>query len=56
MKILTTEEAFEKCEFVFIEHDCGFHLALDATYLEQVANIVLNCPAYLAAIDMEDVT
>lgn len=47
MKILTKEEAHKKCEFVYIECDCGFHLALDATYIEQVDDIVMTCPSCL---------
>ena len=45
MRELTKEEADEKCEFMYIECECGFHFALDATYLDQVGDIVMNCPA-----------
>jgi len=28
-----------------IECDCGFHIGLDATYLDQVGDISIKCPS-----------
>lgn len=27
------------------ECDCGFHIGVDATYIEQISEIVMVCPA-----------
>jgi hypothetical protein len=54
MKILSTQEANEKCEFMYIECNCGFHIGLDATYLDQVGDIILNCPACINVIYTKD--
>lgn len=37
----------ETTEYVLevIECNCGFHLGVDATYLDQVDSIVVNCPS-----------
>ena len=38
-----------------IECDCGFHLGLDSTYLEQVGPITIECPVcgnVLSSIDI----
>ena len=53
MRELTKEEADEKCEFMYIECDCGFHLGLDATYILQVADIMIVCPSCLKEINTE---
>jgi len=45
MKIIGPEEAKEKCDLTFIECDCGFHLGLDNSYLDQVGDIDIRCPA-----------
>ena len=34
-----------------IECDCGFHLGLDATYLDQVGDFICSCPSCGATID-----
>ena len=28
-----------------IECGCGFHLGIDGTYLEQVGDVIIECPA-----------
>lgn len=32
-------------ELLIIECQCGFHIGLDSTYLDQVGEITLPCPA-----------
>ena len=41
----------DKVQLEVIECECGFHLGLDATYLDQVADIVMHCPACGIEID-----
>ncbi len=38
-----------------IECDCGFHLGIDATYLDQVGDFKINCPACGIAIDSAEI-
>lgn len=33
------------CELEVVECDCGFHLGVDASYLEQVGNTLVTCPS-----------
>lgn len=41
----TYEESLEKVELEYFEcNKCGFHIALDATYLCQISGIKMNCP------------
>ena len=35
----------EEYSLEVIECDCGFHLGVDATYLEQVGDIIISCPS-----------
>jgi len=35
----------EKCEIEVIECDCGYHLGVDATFLEQVEDFETICPS-----------
>lgn len=51
MKNVSKQVADEKFELEYYECDCGFHLALDGSYLDQVGDIKLNCPACNALID-----
>ena len=44
MNYLESVEA-ESSELEVYECVCGFRLGLDATYLEQVGDIVISCPA-----------
>ncbi len=36
------------------ECECGFHVGLDATYLEQVGQINMDCPACHEVIHIEE--
>ncbi len=51
MKILDPRIADEICELEVIECDCGFHLGLDVSFLDQVKEIKMNCPACGIEID-----
>ncbi len=44
IKILDPIET-EEYSLEVIECDCGFHIGLDATYLEQVGPIDVKCPS-----------
>jgi hypothetical protein len=35
----------EEYDLEVIECDCGFHLGLDATYLDQVGDFEIPCPS-----------
>lgn len=34
-----------------IECDCGFHIGLDASYLDQIGDITIDCPSCGEEID-----
>ena len=34
-----------------VECDCGYHMGIDATYLEQVGDFKTKCPACGAEVD-----
>ena len=34
-----------------IECDCGFHLGIDATFLDQLGDLIFDCPVCGANID-----
>ena len=38
-------------EMEVVECDCGFHMGLDSTYMEQVEDFVIACPSCKMAID-----
>lgn len=43
---LTYKESLEMMELEYFEcSKCGFHIAIDATYLLQVSGIKMNCPS-----------
>ena len=44
MKRLNSIET-EKIQLEVIECDCGFHIGLDTTYLLQVGDFIIKCPA-----------
>lgn len=44
MKWIESHEG-EKAQLDIFECKCGFHLGLDATYLDQIGNIALLCPS-----------
>lgn len=35
----------EKVQLDVIECDCGFHIGLDATYIDQVDEVNIECPS-----------
>lgn len=51
MKRLTKKEADEVMDLEYIECDCGFHLGLDNSYLDQLGDIKIHCPNCDALID-----
>lgn len=49
----------EQVSLEIIECDCGFHLGIDATWLEQSSNSAgfeLNCPACNSIIPVDKLT
>lgn len=34
-----------KCEIEIIECDCGYHMGIDTTYLDQVEHFIAKCPS-----------
>ena len=50
MKRLKSIET-EQVQLEVVECDCGFHLGLDATYLDQVGDFKIECPHCHAVID-----
>lgn len=44
MRVLNNIET-EEYTLEVVECDCGFHIGLDATYLDQVDGIVIKCPS-----------
>lgn len=38
-----------------VECDCGFHLGIDATFLDQVGEVSIVCPACGIRIDSTDI-
>lgn len=50
MKRLTSAQS-DIYSMEVIECDCGFHIGLDATYLDQVGEIAITCPACKMIID-----
>jgi len=41
----------EKIEMEVIECDCGYHMGIDATFLENVEDFITYCPACGSKID-----
>ena len=54
MKRLDSVET-EKIQLEIIECDCGFHIGLDATYLIQVGDFIIECPACSTQIYTKEV-
>ena len=54
MKRLNSVET-EKIQLEVIECDCGFHIGLGATYLLQVCDIKIQCPACGTDIDTREI-
>lgn len=53
MKRLSSIET-DEVQLEVIECNCGFHMGIDATYLDQVADIVMYCPACREEIDTSE--
>lgn len=43
----------EEYELDVLECDCGFHIGLDITYLDQVAEISVKCPSCKTIINSD---
>jgi hypothetical protein len=41
----------DNCVISIYQCSCGFHLGLDATYIDQVAEIKIKCPSCKTVID-----
>jgi len=50
MKRLNSVEN-EQVQLEVVECDCGYHMGIDATYLDQVGELVIPCPCCEARID-----
>ena len=44
MTELTQEQVREKCDLIYIEMPSGLHIAIDATYIEQVEHFKVKLP------------
>jgi len=54
MKRLNSVET-EEYQLEVVECDCGFHIGLDCSYLEQVGDILIRCPSCGKMIDTEEI-
>ncbi len=45
----------EQIQMEIIECDCGYHMGIDATFLDQVADFKTNCPSCGVIIDTANV-
>ncbi len=45
----------EKYRLMVIECACSFHIGLDISYLEQVGEIIVNCPSCNEVINTEKI-
>ena len=54
MKRLESIET-EQYTLEVIQCDCGYHMGIDATFIEQVSDFVAICPACSAIIDTEEI-
>jgi len=42
-----------KCEIEVIECDCGYHMGVDTTFIEQVEHFEIKCPSCACMINTE---
>lgn len=42
-----------QCEMEIIECDCGYHLGVDSTFIEQVGHFITECPSCKKKINTE---
>lgn len=54
MKRLESVES-DQVQLEVIECDCGYHMGIDATYLDQVGDFVTDCPSCHLRIDTAEV-
>jgi len=45
----------DKVQLEVIECDCGYHMGVDATYLDQVGDFVTWCPSCGRKIDTKEI-
>lgn len=45
----------EQVQLEVVECDCGYHMGIDATYLDQVGDFKTTCPSCGVVIDTEKV-
>jgi len=48
---LTKDEIEAWTELEVLECECGYHMGVDSTYLEQVGDFVTDCPSCGITID-----
>ena len=41
----------DQVQLEVVQCDCGFHLGIDATFLDQVGDLTIKCPSCEAVID-----
>jgi len=41
----------DQVQLEVIECDCGYHMGIDATYLDQISDFITRCPSCQAEID-----
>ncbi len=54
MKRLASVEN-DEVQLEVIECDCGYHMGIDATYLDQVGDLNIQCPACKRIINTKEV-
>ncbi len=47
------EQEIEEYSLEVVECDCGFHMGFDATFIDQVSDFKIDCPACGVVIDTE---
>ena len=45
----------DQVQLEVVECDCGYHLTFDATYLDQVGDVSIECPSCERMINSEEV-
>ena len=46
-------KSLQECEIEVIECDCGYHMGLDSSFLEQVGHFITKCPSCGEEINTE---
>lgn len=41
----------KNASIMIIECDCGYHMGIDNTFLEQVSDLKINCPSCQTVVD-----